>query len=155
LRRAIGLILVVERTVLVRRNRPLDVVSDEQIQLAIIVIIKPDRAHGESGIGHARFRGHLHELAIAEIAKEMVGTESGYVDIAFPFIVIFAAGAAPPVHFYREPRLPGHIGEGAILIVVIECRKRYARLVSGPVHGIDEKDVLPSVIVVVEKAGAA
>ena len=49
LRRAVGLVFVVERAVLIGLNRPLDVVSDEQIQLAIVVVVKPYRADENPG----------------------------------------------------------------------------------------------------------
>ena len=60
-----------------------------------------------------------------------------------------------PVDLQRESRLPGYIRERSVLIVVIERGKGFAGLVARPVHGIDEQNVLPAVIVVVKKAGAA
>ncbi len=50
----------------------------------------------------------------------------------------------------------GDVGEGAVVIVVIERGERFsARAVAWPVHGIHEEDVLPAVVVVIENADAA
>ena len=155
LRRAVRLVLVVERAVLVGLNRPFDVVRDEQVELAVVVIVKPQRAAGESRIGHAGFRGDIGKLAVAQIAEKMIRSDRGDVDVHVAIVVVVADGAALAIDFKREPGLPGDIRESPILIVVIERRDRISRFVAGPVHRVDQQNVLPAVVVVVEKAGAA
>jgi hypothetical protein len=155
LRRAVRLILIVERTVLIGLNGPVDVVGHEKIQLAVVVIVKPHGACGKSRIGHSRLGGHVGKLAIAQIAEKMVGADRSDVDIDVAVVVIVANGAAEPVHFHREAGLPRHIGKGSVSIVVIERGEGFARLVPRPVHGIDQQNVLPAVVVVIEKAHAA
>jgi hypothetical protein len=46
------------------------------------------------------------------------------------------------------------VGERAVFVVVIERGKGLAFLVLGPVHRVDEQDVLPAVVIVVDKSGA-
>ena len=136
-------------------DRPVDVVGDEEIELAVVVVVEPHGAGGKSGIGDAGFGGHIGKLAVAQIAEEMIRSEGGDVDVVVAVVVVVADGAAQPVHFDRESGLPGHVGERAVFVVVIERRKRLAGLVFRPIHGVDEENVLPAIVVVVEKANAA
>src|SRR3984957_3107680 len=85
----------------------------------------------------------------------MVRANGGDVDIDVAVVVIVADGAPEAVHFNREACLARDIGESSVSIVVIEGREGFARLVPGPVHRINQQNILPAVIVVVEKAGAA
>ena len=50
LRRAVRLVLVVERAVLIGFNGPVDVVRDKEVQLAVVVVVEPDGAGGKSRI---------------------------------------------------------------------------------------------------------
>src|SRR5580692_8327484 len=85
----------------------------------------------------------------------MVGADRSNVDIDVAVIIKVANRATKPVHFNREAGLPGDIGKGSVSIVVIERWKGLARLVPWPIHGIDQENILPAVVVVVEKANAA
>jgi|SRR5580692_12541570 hypothetical protein len=73
------------------------------------------------------------------------------VNVDITVIVEVTYCTTQPVHLYRKPRLTGHVGEGSVTIIVVERRKRFARLVPGPVHGIHEQNVLPPVVVVIQK----
>ena len=75
LRRAVGLVLVIERAILIGLDRPLDVVGDEQVELAVVVIVEPHRAGGESRVGHTGLRGDVGEFAVAQIVEKMIGTD--------------------------------------------------------------------------------
>ena len=94
LRRAVGFILIVERAVLVGRDGPVDVVSNEEIELAVVVIVEPHRPGGKSGIGYASLGGYVGELAIAQVAKKMVGADRRDVDIDVAIVVIVSDRAA-------------------------------------------------------------
>ena len=85
----------------------------------------------------------------------MIRADRRDVDIVVAVVVVVAHGAAQSVHLYRQARLLGHIGKRAVVIVVIERRKRLAGLMARPVHGVDQQNVLPAIVVVVEKADAA
>ena len=53
-----------------------------------------------------------------------------------------------------SPALLRHIRECAIAIVPIEPQSAALALVPGPIHAIDQKNVLPAVGVIVEKRAA-
>src|SRR5262249_11905670 len=46
------------------------------------------------------------------------------------------------------------VGEGAVVVVVIEGRRRARSRMAGPALGVDEQDVLPAVAVEVEERAA-
>jgi len=85
----------------------------------------------------------------------MVGPNGGDVNVDIAVVVIVADGATEPIHLHRETSLPRHIGERSVSIVVIKRGKRIARFMPRPVHGIDQQNVLPSVIVVIQETNAA
>ena len=84
----------------------------------------------------------------------MIAAQAGDVDVRVAVVVVIGGGAAQPVHLDREPCFFGHVGEAAVLVVVIEGRERLRAFVVGPVRRVDEQDVLPAVIVIVEKSAA-
>ena len=85
----------------------------------------------------------------------MIGSQSRDVDVHVPVVVIVGRRATESVHFYGEARLQRDVGESAVLVVVIQRGNGFARFVLGPIPGIDEQDVLPAVVVIVEKTDAA
>ena len=54
----------------------------------------------------------------------MIRPEAGNVDVVEAVIVIVCDCAPETVHLNREPRFPGHIGECAVLVVVIKSGVR-------------------------------
>ena len=48
----------------------------------------------------------------------------------------------------------GHVGEGAVAIIAIEAEGGALAFVLGPVHAVDQQDVLPAVGVVIEEGAA-
>src|SRR5205823_3030553 len=119
-RRAVGFVLSIQRAVLVLLDGPLDIMRYKQIQLAVVVIIEPYCAGGESRICHTRFRGYVGELSIAKIVEEMIVPNCGDIDVFITIVVIVANRASQTVCLDRQAGLPGHIGEGAILIIMVE-----------------------------------
>src|ERR1700758_2229475 len=85
----------------------------------------------------------------------MTAVDGGDVDVVVAVIVVIADGASHSVHFDIEAGLAGDIREGSVVIVVIEGGVGIAGFVAGPVHGVDEENVLPAVVVIVDEAGSA
>src|ERR1700730_2368908 len=86
----------------------------------------------------------------------MVGAHRREVEVVEAIVVVVGNRAAEAIGFDGEPGLLSDVGEGAVVIVVVERGERLgAGGMAGPVHGIDEEDVLPAVIVVIEKTNAA
>ena len=80
----------------------------------------------------------IGELSIAEIAKQVARTDGCYVDVIAAIVVEVAHRTAHAVHLDVQAGAVGYIGEGAVVVVVIERRRGSAGLVLGPVHGLDE-----------------
>src|ERR1700730_7950212 len=81
----------------------------------------------------------------------MVRPNRRYINIGIAIIVIVPDRAPHPIHFDREPRSARHLRKRAIVIVVMQRRKRFAILMLRPIPGVHEQNVLPPVIVVVQK----
>ena len=70
--RAVGLVSAVECAVNIGLRRPLHVVGDYQIELAVAVVIYPGRAGGELvRPPHSRVPSQFRECAIAIVVKKM------------------------------------------------------------------------------------
>jgi len=119
------------------------------------VVLAARRAFGESRIGHARFRGYVGKLAVAQVAEKMVRSDRSDVDVHSAVVVIVAHGTALAVDFQRESGLFGYIRERSVLVVVIKRGIGFSGLMAWPIHGVDQQNVLPAVIVVVEETGPA
>ncbi len=85
----------------------------------------------------------------------MAAADCGDVDVVVAVVVEVAHRATHAIHFNIEPGLARYIGECAVVIVVVERGVRFPCCVTGPVHRIDEEDVGPAVIVVIDDADAA
>ncbi len=84
----------------------------------------------------------------------MIWSQAGYVNIFVPIIVIVGDGDSDAIHFDGQARCSRNIRECAVLIVVVQREKRLAGPVLGPVHGIDEQNVLPAIVVIIKKGAA-
>jgi len=62
----------IERAVLIFIDGPLHVVGNEEIEFAVVVVVKPHRAGGKSRVAHAAFGGDIGEFAVPQIVKQMI-----------------------------------------------------------------------------------
>src|SRR5262249_45790652 len=86
----------------------------------------------------------------------MIGAEGGEVKIVVAVVVVVADRTSETIGFDRQTRLLGHLGESAVMVVVVKRRKRFgSRGMPRPVHGIEEEKILPPVIVIVDKTNPA
>src|SRR4029078_8122858 len=76
---------------------------------------------------------------------------AGQQNVRKTIVVIVADRDTHAVHFEIETSLAGDISEGSIAIVVIEAQGAAGALVLGPVHSVDQQNVLPTIGVVIEK----
>jgi hypothetical protein len=82
--------------------------------------------------------------------------KAGDVDVFPAVIVVVADGHAVSPAAKIQPGLRRHIGERAVMIVVIEARRMaLAGLVVLDRRAVNQKDVHPAVVVVVERSRAA
>src|SRR5580693_4442987 len=109
--RAVGLVLVVECTVLVLLDRPFDVVRNKKVELSVVVVVKPNGAGGKSRAGYTCFGGNVSELAVAKIVEEVIGADRRQIKIVIPIIVVVADGATQSIALDGQTGLLRHIRE--------------------------------------------
>src|SRR6202035_6173105 len=81
LRGAVRLRNPVERAPEIALGSPLHVVGDEEVELAVAVVVDPGGAGAEAGVPDAGGGGDVPELAAALVVEEMVAVERGDVDV--------------------------------------------------------------------------
>src|SRR5690348_17307095 len=84
----------------------------------------------------------------------MALTHSTNKEVVVAVVVVIADSDAHPEHWDRKPDLAGHVGERAIVIVVIKLRRGRRTGMSGPVFAVDDQDVGPAVVIVVNEGAA-
>ena len=87
--------------------------------------------------------------------EEVIGSNCCDVDIVVSIVIVVGYCTSEAVHFHCKSSLPRHVGKCAVLIIMIERREGVAGLVSRPIHGIDQQNILPAVVVIVENTNAA
>ena len=154
-RRAVRFVFAVEGAIEIALRRPLHIVADDEVQVAILVVVDPSGAGAEFFRSlHACFLRDIGEGAVAIVVKEAALAVRGDEKIVEAVIVVVPDGHSQPKHFNVEPSLVRHVGEGAVMIVVIELGRRVFLNVAGPVHTVYKKNVRPVVVVVVDEGDA-
>ena len=134
----------------------LNVVRDEQIQIAVAVIIGPAARARPARVSDARLPGHLGEGPVAVIPVEHVRPEVGQIDVrvAVPVVIRNARAHAPAAK--GDAGMLRNVGEGPVALVVVQTVGRQA---TGPERlnrrGVGEIDVKPAVLVVIDESHAA
>src|SRR5215510_6423280 len=104
----------------------------------------------------SRFTRHIGESSVAIVAIENVVAPVGDKQILIAVVVVIPdANTLSPPHA-RELRFGGHISESAVPVIAIEViGGRFARCKSFQSGSNDEKDIQPSVVVIIEESRAA
>ena len=121
LRRAVGFRGAIERAPQVDLRRPLHVVGDEQVQLAVAVVIEPCGAGAEIRVLDAGRLCDVAELAVALVVEQAVAFERGDVDVVAAVVIVVGDGDAHAVHLDVEAAARGDVRECAVAIVAIEA----------------------------------
>src|SRR5262249_1120728 len=132
-----------------------DEAADEQIKTAVVVVIEPDGAGSPSRRGHAGFLGNVSESAVAVITVKNALAVLRDVEIGEAVPVVVADSSTLPVSACGDTGFLRHVCERAIAVVVV---KRVAQRRIGRVKvartAVDEVEVHPAVVVVIEKGAA-
>src|ERR1700691_5528439 len=129
--------------------------ADEEIEAAVVVVIKPDGAAAPAGSGDAGFGGDIAESAVAIIVIEDAVRVLRDVEVGETVAIVIADSDAHAVGVTRDAGFFGHVGESAVAIIAIECvAQGLRRSVEIAGAAVDEIDVHPAVVVVVEEAAA-
>ena len=132
------------------------VTGDEEIEKAVAVEVSPGWSGGPAAESYAGFFGDVGEGAVVIIVVEAILAKVSDVDVGPTVVVVIGDGCAEAPALVGDARLGSDVGEGTIVIVVEESGARGGL---GAFHGgngraVDEVDVEPTVVVVIEESDA-
>src|SRR5215471_6328927 len=81
----------------------------------------------------------------------MIRSQASDIDVIKSVVVKVGNRAAQSIHLDRKPCVSGDVGEGAIFVVVIERRDGSYALPARPAHRVDQQNVLPAIVVIVDE----
>ena len=147
---------------------PLHVARDEQIELAVVVVVEEPRARAPPASRDTPARlGHVGERAVAVVVIQRVAAVIRHVEIFEAVVVVVAHRDAHAVLVLRhagESRLLRDIDERAVRSLVVqpvpECRVGLVRQLARGHRVVEpgavrQEDVQPAVVVVVQQRHAA
>src|SRR5437667_11952702 len=76
---------------------PIEIAADEQVELAVVVVVEKAGARAPSGGRDSRLRRHILKRAVAAIPVENIGAIGGQVEILKSVVIIIADGDAHSV----------------------------------------------------------
>ena len=149
------------------RDVPVEVAGDEQVELAVIIVIEEACGSRPPAAPNARARRHVSERAVAVVVIQRVVAVAGDVNIRESVVVIIPGGYAHAVVSFAsvgEARLLRHISETAVRILTVQAvpvsrsaagkfRRQFDRIIEAA--AVDKENVEQSVVVVVEQGHPA
>src|SRR5260370_3321438 len=124
--------------------------------MPILVEVTPGGAGAEFlWAEQARFLRDIRESAVAVVVKKAALAVGSDKKIVVAVVVVVTNRYAHSKHFDVEPSFVRHVGEGAVMIVVIELGRGVLLKVAGPVHAIHKKNVRPPVVDVVNESNTS
>jgi hypothetical protein len=103
-------------------------------------------------IANARLHRDVDKCAVPGVLKQPALADARHENVREPVVVVIANGDAHAIHLDIQPRRPRHIRKRSVTIVVIQAHGATVALVPRPVHAVDDENVLPAVVVVIEKS---
>src|SRR5687767_1307322 len=136
----------------VRLQPDINIVRDEQIQVAVTIEIKECAAGAPHGRIRAAGTWHLRKPAAPRVPIERVRTDVGDVKVDQAVVVVIAGAGAHAVIAVKKSRPGGDILECAVAAIPEQSMARPAadRRI-GNRAAVDEKDVDPVVVVEIEE----
>src|ERR1700730_3829366 len=77
--------------------------------------------------------------------------DAAYKNIREAIVVVISDGHAHSIHFEFQAGGASNVGERSVAIVAVQTQSRFLPLVARPIHSINQQNVLPPVVVVVQK----
>ena len=129
------------------------VARNKQIEKAIVVVVAPGRARRPAAQRDSSLFRDIGERAVMIVVVEAVLAEIGNVDVGPAIVVVIADHHAKAPALIGHSGFVGHVGERSIVIVVEQHgpRRRFLALQCGERRAIQQIDVEPAVVVVVEQ----
>src|SRR5215475_7668133 len=94
--------------------------GNEEIELAVIVIIKPDGTGGPTRGGDTRFVGDVRECAVSVVAVQQIPSITRDVEIGPAIAVVITHRDPHAKSAAGHSGLVRYVGESAVVVVVIE-----------------------------------
>src|SRR5260370_33508174 len=94
--------------------------GDEQLQLSVIVIVKPDGASGPAGRGDAGLISHIRERAVTVVVIKNIASITRDIDINPAIAVVIADGDTHAERTTCHSGFVGDISERAVMIVMVK-----------------------------------
>ncbi len=133
----------------------MDIIVDDQIQATVLVVVDPSGAGAEFlRSDQACLLRNIRERVVAVVVEKVALSVGGDEKIVIAVVVVVADGHAHPKHLNVESSQVRYVGEGAVMIIVIELGCRVFLDVAGPIHPIHEKNVRPAVPVTINEGHA-
>src|SRR5579859_7068811 len=134
----------------------MNVAGDEQVDVAVAVVVTPGRAGAEAPAANPCFFRNVFEFAAAEVAVERVAAVSGDEEVELAVVVIVGDGDAHTPAEAREAGLLGDVLERAAGLLMIERDQGIAAFeVAFDGGAVDQDDVQTAVVIAIEQAGPA
>src|SRR3989475_8047128 len=145
----------VKRAVEIAGQRPLHVICNHQIQLAVAIVIYPGCAGGKFiWTPQACSLRDFRECTVPVVIKKMTLPQRTEEQIVVAVVVVIADSNTQAKHGDSQARLSRHVGECAVVIVAIKLGRGSDALVTRPIFTIHQQNVWPAVIVKIDEGAA-
>jgi hypothetical protein len=84
----------------------------------------------------------------------MVLTNAGDQNVGIAVIVVISDCNSHAIHFNIQASAASYVRKCSVTIITVKLECASLALVPGPIHSVDEKNVLPAVGVIVEESAA-
>src|SRR4051794_5044478 len=129
--------------------------ADKEIEFAVPVVVKPDGSGSPPRCSDSSFGGYIRESAVAIIVVQNAAAILRDVEVRNAIAIIVTNGHAHSVATTRDARLFSDVGESSVAIIVIQCiAQRACWGIEVTWAAIDQVNVHPSVVVIIEESAA-
>src|SRR5215471_2423976 len=132
-----------------------DKTAHKQIEIAVIVVVEPDRAGCPARGGEARFLSYISESAIAVIPIQDTPAVGRYKDVWIAIVVIVTHGHPHSESAASHARLFRDVSKGAVPVVLAQrVPDRFRGFIEVASPAIHQVDIHPPVIIIIQKGAA-
>ena len=129
-------------------RRPLHVVAYEKVEEPVAVVVNPHCRCAEAfALPQSARVCNVDKCAFAGVVKEPILPNAGDQDVWEAVIVVVSHRNPQAVEFHIQSGTGCDVSERSVSVVVVEAQRGAALLVAGPVHTIDQQNVLPAVAI--------
>src|SRR6266498_792517 len=134
----------------------MDEARDKEIELAVVVIVEPNGAGGPAWRGHTGLLAHIRKRPISTVMIEDVSSVAGNVKILPAVAIVITRGHAHTEASPCHAGFLGDVGECSIVIIMIKrVLERFCRSKKIGRSAIDEVDIHPTIVVIIEEGASA